>query len=130
MFKIKKVRPLFTGVITTAKVYSDDVKTEAGLYIGDKMAGTLNQYQHVYAVGPMVTGIEEGNIVKINFKRYMVVKHLPGKLEDNVQKDNMVASYEIPKITIDGIDYLFLQNNDIEYVVEDWELDNDGGLLE
>lgn len=131
MFKIKEVKPLFTGVITTAKVYSEDLRTDAGLYVGDKMAGTLNPYQYVYAVGPMVTGVEKGNIVKINFKRYMIVKHLPGKIgEDNVQKDNMVASYEIPKINIDGVDYLFLQNNDIEYVVTDWELDNDGGLLE
>lgn len=130
MFKIKEIKPLFSGVITTARVYSEDLRTSSGLYVGDKMAGTINPYQHVYAVGPMVTGVKAGDIVKLNFKRYLVPRHLPGAIEENIQKDNMVASYEIPKVTIDGVDYLNLQNNDIEYVVTKWELDNDGGLLE
>jgi len=130
MFKIKKVKPLFTGIITTAKVYSEDLKTASGILLGGtKMAGSMNPFQFVYAVGPMVTGVKEGDVVCINFKRYLVPKHLPGKIENNTQADNMVASYEIPLINIDGTDYLFLQNNDIEYVVEDYETD-DGGLLE
>lgn len=129
MFKVKKVRPLFTGVITEAKTYSEDAQTEAGLYVGSR-TGELNRFQRVYAVGPMVTGIQEGDIVCVNFKRYLVPVHLPGKLENNIQKDKMQASYEIPVIDIDGVKYLFLQNNDVEYVVEDYELDNDGGLLE
>lgn len=131
MFRVKKVKPLFTGIITTARVYSEDIKTDAGIVLGGtKMAGSMNPYQYVVAVGPMVTGIKEGDVVCINFKRYLVPTHLPGKIENNIQKDNMVGSYEIPMITIDGIDYLFLQNNDIEYVVEEYDGIEDGGLLE
>lgn len=130
MFTIKKVRPLFTGVITTSHTYSEDVRTDSGLYVGNKLAGTMNPYQTVVAVGPMVKDVKEGDIVCINFDRYAKVKHVPGKIEDNIQKDNMSWTYEIPMIEIDGHKYLSLQNNDLVYVVEEYDLDNDGGLLE
>jgi len=129
-FKIKKVRPLFTGIITTATKYQNGVTAKGGLLLDvTKMDGTINNYQIVKAVGSMVHDIKEGDVVCINFKRYLKVKHLPGVIEDNVQSDNMQGVYEIPKITIDDTDYLFIQNNDIEYVVEDYEVDA-GGLLQ
>ena len=129
-FKVKKVKPLFTGVITTARTYSEDVKTSSGLFIGNKMAGTMNPYQTIIAVGPMASGLKEGDVVCLNFDRYAKVKHTPGKIEDNIQKDNMSWVYEIPMVEIDGQKCLSIQNNDIVYVVEEYELDNDGGLFE
>lgn len=131
MFNIKKVRPLFTGVITTARTYSDDVRSESGLYLGTtKMAGSMNPYQYVVAVGSMVKDIKPGDIVCINFKRYMKSQHVPGAIENNIQKDNFSQVLEVPAITIDGVDHLFIQNNDIEYVVEEFDGVDDGGLLE
>ena len=130
MFTIKKVRPLFTGVVTTARKYVGETTTAGGLIVDTtKMEGTLNNYQIVTAVGTMVKDLKEGDIVKINYKRYAKAKHLPGAIEDNIQSDNMSVVYEIPMINISGEEYLFIQNNDIEYVVEDYELD-EGGLLQ
>lgn len=130
MFKIKKVRPLFTGVVTTARKYVGETTTAGGLIVDTtKMEGTLNNYQIVTAVGTMVKDLKEGDIVKINYKRYAKAKHLPGAIEDNIQSDNMSVVYEIPMININGEEYLFIQNNDIEYVVEDYEVD-EGGLLQ
>ena len=130
MFTIKKVRPLFTGVVTTARKYVGETTTAGGLIVDTtKMEGTLNNYQIVTAVGTMVKDLKEGDIVKINYKRYAKAKHLPGAIEDNIQSDNMSVVYEIPMINIAGEEYLFIQNNDIEYVVEDYELD-EGGLLQ
>lgn len=130
MFTIKKVRPLFTGVVTTARKYVGETTTAGGLIVDTtKMEGTLNNYQIVTAVGTMVKDLKEGDIVKINYKRYAKAKHVPGAIEDNIQSDNMSVVYEIPMINISGEEYLFIQNNDIEYVVEDYELD-EGGLLQ
>lgn len=132
MFKIKKVKPLFTGVITTSKKYIGEVTTEGGIILDTrKMSGSLNPYQTVIAVGSTVNGVKEGDIVKINFKRYAMAKHTPGAIDaaENKQYDNMTISYEIPIIKINDVDYLFLQNNDIEYVVEEYEVD-EGGLLQ
>lgn len=130
MFTIKKVRPLFTGVVTTARKYVGETTTAGGLIVDTtKMEGTLNNYQIVTAVGTMVKDLKEGDIVKINYKRYAKAKHLPGAIEDNIQSDNMSVVYEIPMININGEEHLFIQNNDIEYVVEDYEVD-EGGLLQ
>ena len=130
MFKIKKVRPLFTGVVTTARKYVGETTTAGGLIVDTtKMEGTLNNYQIVTAVGTMVKDLKEGDIVKINYKRYAKAKHLPGAIEDNIQSDNMSVVYEIPMININGEEHLFIQNNDIEYVVEDYEV-GEGGLLQ
>ena len=129
-FKIKKVRPLFTGVVTTANKYVGNITTESGLIISNKMDGQLNNYQTIVAVGKMCTDLKPGDIVCINFKRYLKVKHLPGVIEDNVMSDNMQGTYEIPSIKIDDRDYLFIQNNDIEFVVEEYEGVEAGGLLQ
>lgn len=132
MFKITKVRPMFTGVITTANKYVGNISTDSGLILPSKMDGQLNLYQWVVSVGPMVTGVKEGDIVRINLKRYAVVEHAKGSLDaaNNIQHDDMQMKYEIPMIPINGKDYLFLQNNDIEYVVEGYEGVDEGGLLQ
>lgn len=131
-FKIKKVRPLFTGIVTTAKKYVGEVTTAGGILLDTtKMDGSLNPYQTVIAVGNMVKDIEEGDIVKINFKRYAKAKHTPGAIDEaeNKQFDNMSITYEIPMIILNDEECLFLQSNDIEYVVVDKEVD-EGGLLQ
>ena len=132
-FTIKKVRPLFTGVITTANRYVGMQTAKKGSLILDtrKMDGSLNPYQRVYSVGGTVRDVKEGDIVKINFSRYAKAKHTPGAIDEaeNKQFDNVSFDYEIPVITIEDIQYLFLQDRDIEYVVEEYEVD-EGGLLQ
>lgn len=129
-FNIKKIRPLFTGVITTANKIVGEKVYDSGI-IDPTKEGTLNTFQTVVAVGKMVSDVKPGDIVCLNFKRYKAVKHLPGTIgEDNVQSDNMVADYAIPQIMLDGRQHLFLQSNDIEFVVEDYDGVEAGGLLQ
>lgn len=132
-FKIKKVKPLFTGVITTAKKFVGDQNTKKGSLLLDtrKLDGSLNFYQTVVAVGTSVRDVKEGDVVKINFMRYAKAKHTPGAIDEaaNKQFDNLGWDYEIPIIIIEDTEYLFLQDRDIEYIVEDYEVD-EGGLLQ
>ena len=124
---------MFTGVVTTAKRYVGEIKTGGGLILDTtRMAGSLNPYQHVLSVGEMCKDLHEGDIVKINFKRYAKAQHTPGAIDEaqNKQFDNMSITYEIPMINIDDQECLFLQNNDIEYVVEEYEGIDEGGLLQ
>lgn len=131
-FTIKKVRPLFTGIVTTATKYVGEVTTAGGLLLDTtRLSGSLNPYQTVIAVGDMCKDLQEGNIVKLNFKRYAKAKHVPGAIDEaeNKQFDNMSITYEIPMINLDGQECLFLQSNDVEYVVTDYDVD-EGGLLQ
>ena len=132
-FNIKKVKPLFTGVVTTAKKYVGGTTTRGGLLLDTtRMEGTLNPYQWVVSVGDMCKDIHEGDIVKINFKRYAKAKHLPGAIDEsqNIQSDNLSITYEIPMIELNGVEHLFLQSNDIEYIVTDYDGIDEGGLLQ
>jgi len=129
--KIKKVRPMFTSVITTAKTYVGDqsFRNSSGLIIDTrKMDGDLNTFQTVIAVGTTVSGVKEGDIVKVNFKRYAKAQHVPGAIDEAEHKmtDKLSISYEIPMIVIDDEECLLLQNNDIEYVIEEYEADESG----
>ena len=120
---------MFTAVITTAKTYVGDQKLAGGnLWDPTKRNGSLNYFQTVVAVGTTVSGIKEGDIVKVNFKRYAKAQHVPGAIDEAEHKmtDNMSITYEIPIITIDEEQYLLLQNNDIEYVITEYEADESG----
>lgn len=130
-FRIKKIKPLFTMVVTTAVRYKGDESAEmAGLIVDTtKMNGSMNTIQTVVAVGSTVQGIKEGDVVKINFSRYTKARHIPGKMEDNIQHDNLSAYVELPYVEIDGKQYLKLQNNDIEFVIEEYDVD-EGGLFQ
>ena len=132
-FNIKHVRPLFTGVVVTARKYVGEMKTGGGLLLDTtKMEGTLNPYQFVVSVGSMVKDVKEGDIVKINFKRYLKATHTPGVIDDvtNKQSDKLGVTYEIPMIQLNGVEHLFIQSNDIEYVVDDYDGIEAGGLLQ
>ena len=64
----------------------------------------------------MVRGIEVGDTVFINPKRYAVKKHQEGTLKDGIITDNPVIGYNFTVINIEDKPYLYLQDNDIEYV--------------
>lgn len=134
MFKIKAIQPLFTGVVTTAKRYVGDQfdQSSSGLIIDTRrLDGALNVFQTVIAVGDTVRSVKVGDIVKLNYNRYAQINHPRGKIENNIEDDsNMGYSYSIPSIYLEGYgDCLLVQNNDIEYVVTDYEVD-EGGLLQ
>lgn len=118
MLKIKKIKPLFNYLITTMDKYEEDGKS-GDLII--KQAGTLKEYQHVIAVGPMVKEIKEGDLVMIDPTRYAVKKHQEGSLKDGVITDNPIVGYNFRTVEIEEEDYLLLTDSDIRYIVEDYE---------
>ena len=124
---IKKIKPLFNGLITTMDKYPKIVTT--GTVIDPTKSGAVKEYQKVVAVGPMVRGIEVGDTVFINPSRYAVMKHKKGTLEDGVIKDNPVVGYNFDIVNIDGVDHLFLQDNDIKYVAEVEEFDENPTIV-
>lgn len=115
---IKKVKPMFNGLITTMNKYDNDIKVRGTDLIDSSRASTVKEYQTVVAVGPMVRGIEVGDTVFINPKRYAVMKHKPGSLQDGVIKDNPVIGYNFDIVEIDGVEHLYLQDSDIKFIAE------------
>lgn len=124
--KIKKIKPVFTGILTTAEVYKNDDLTDGGIVI--KSSGAMKEIQKVLAVGNSVNSVKVGDYICINPIRYRVMKHQEGSLKDGVITDNMVARYNFPIIEVDGKPCLLLEDRDVSYIVEDYE-DEDGSMI-
>lgn len=120
MLKIKKIKPMFTALITSMDKYEQDVTT-GGLINVTKMQGGLKEYQTVLAVGDSVRGIKVGDLVCINPTRFAVKKHREGSLKDGVITDNPVTTYNFDIVEMDGNQCLLLQDRDIDFIIEDWE---------
>jgi hypothetical protein len=118
MLNIIKIRPMANYLVTTKDEYTEDDVKKGGLMI--KTVGSLKEYQKVVAVGPMVRGIQVGDLVCINPKRYAQYKHKPGQLKDGVITDNPVVSYHFNVIELDHISHLLLTDQDIDFVIEEW----------
>ena len=118
MLIIKKIKPLFTSVVTTMDKYEDDVMVNG---LVNKTAGTLKEYQVVLAVGSTVRDIKVNDIVCINPSRYAVRKFEDGSMKDGVISTNPVVSYKFPIIEIYKKECLLLQDRDIDFVIEEYE---------
>lgn len=121
MLRVKKIRPMFTALVTTMDRYSEDVRTADGIIDVSKQQGGLKEYQKVLAVGSMVRDIKVGDLVCVNPTRFAVRKHKPGTLKDGVVTDNPVTSYNFDVVEVDSQQCLLLQDRDIDFIIEDYE---------
>lgn len=121
MLKVKKIRPMFTSLITTMDKYEQDKLTDGGLIDTSKQQGTLKEYQTVLAVGDSVRNIQVGDLVCVNPARFAVRKHEKGSMRDGIIVDNPVVTYNFDVVEMDDRQCLLLQDRDIEYVIEDYE---------
>lgn len=121
MLKVKKIKPLFTAIITTMEKYEEDVRTASGLIDTTKQQGGLKEYQTVLAIGDSVRAIKVGDLVCVNPTRFAVKKHQAGSLKDGVVTDNPVVTYNFDVVEMDGKQCLLLQDRDIDFVIEEYE---------
>lgn len=127
MFTIKKIKPLFNNIVVTCNKYPNDVRI--GNLLDATKADTVKEYQTVVAVGPMVRGIEVGDIVFINPRRYAVKKHREGTLKDGIITDNPVVGYNFNIINIDGVPHMYIQDGDVDFVAEGEEFNENPTLI-
>jgi hypothetical protein len=122
--KIKKIKPLFNRVLTTCELYDTDLTTD-GIIDTTKVAGAIKEYQKVIACGPFVKSVKPGDLVVINPTRYQVMKHKEGSLNDGVIQDNAVLSYNFPIMMVDDTPCLYLFDNDLDFVIKEFEFAED-----
>jgi len=119
MIHIKKIKPLFTTIVTTGDKFEEDM-VENGLVVAVK--GDMKLWQKVIAVGTAVRDIQVGDMVMIDASRYAVRKYDKNSLQNDLD-NNPVLSYHFNWVTIDDADgnpkeCLLLQDRDIQYVFE------------
>ena len=117
MIKIKKIKPMFTSLVTTMDIYTEEECSSAEAY----KKGTIKEVQKVMSVGPSIMHIKEGDLVSINPIRYAVRKHDENSIRSDIEGGNPVLKYEFNVIELDDKPCLLLQDRDINYVIEDYE---------
>jgi co-chaperonin GroES (HSP10) len=119
MLHIKKIKPLFTSIITTGDKFEKDM-TENGIITAK--AGDLKLWQKVVAVGSSVRDIKVGDMVMINPSHYAVKKYDKNSIQNDLD-NNPTLSFKFNWIYIDTekgkqVPHLLLNDRDIDFVFE------------
>lgn len=118
--KIKKIKPLYTRIITTMNTYVEDQSSPGGIIDVTKLKKGIKEYQKVLSIGTSVRNVKEGDLVCINPDRYAVRKFSKDSIKNDIL-ENQVTKYNFNVINIDGTDCLMIDEADIEFVIEDYE---------
>lgn len=121
--KIKKITPMFTGIVTTGERYNEDMYDE-GIIIAKK--GDLKTYQEVIAIGSAVRGVNVGDKVMINIANYAVKRFDKNSLQNDMD-NNPTIKFNFNWVQIDDEegnpkDCLLLNDRDILFIFEGEEV--------
>ena len=116
--KIKKLKPIFDTVITALDIYEEDV-VQNGIVIIP--AGAVKQYQTVLAVGEFVKNINVGDLVMINFSRFIKRKYKENSIKNDEQSMIDEPILDVPKIYIDGKLCCKITDRDIDGIILETE---------
>lgn len=119
MIHIKKIKPLFTTVVTTADKFEEDM-TSGGLILSRK--GEIKEWQRVIAVGSSVRDVNVDDMVMINFENYVVRRYSKDSIQNDMD-NNPGVRLALNFVNIDDEDgnpkeCLLLTDRDILYTFE------------
>lgn len=117
---IKKIKPLFTGIVTTAECFEENFTTKGGITIRRK--GELKPWQKVIAVGSTVRDINVGDTVMVALDNYAVKKYSPESIKNDLEA-NSVVRYQFNFVDLENSkgetqQCLFICDRDVMYVFE------------
>lgn len=123
---IKAGRPLLNYVILTADRYTaEELADIYGGIITPTEIGQLKPYQKIISVSPRLesSALEKDQLVLINIKRYgKAVQRKNSYVESTDEHFDAHVRYEVPVIDIDGVECLKLGDNDIEFIIDEYEM--------
>ena len=130
MIKIKKLKPLFTGVLTTGDKYEKDF-IKGGIVIAKE--GDLKLYQTVLAIGSSVRELNVGDKVMIDPIAYAQMKYDPNSVKNDFDMTKVVK-WNLPRVMVENeegeeMDCLLLNERDIKFVYEGEEKESESILV-
>jgi len=125
MIHIKKIKPLFTSLITTGDKFEEDM-VESGVIVARK--GDLKLWQKVIAVGDSVRCIKPGEMVMINAENYAIKRYDKNSLQNDLD-NNPSLGYHFNWVTVDDEngdpqECLLLNDRDVLYAFEGEEVNS------
>lgn len=119
---LKKVTPTFTKILTTSDRYTDEECTDSHGILQPQKLGLIKDVQTVVAVGASCRFVKAGDRVGLNFNRYGRPIQKKDTLKQAVDEYyNAEMVYDINTLLINGESLLFLDEGDIEYIINEYE---------
>ncbi len=123
--RIKSGRPLLNHVLLTADKYSaEELAVMHGGIIPTGLVDQLKPYQNVLAISPRLKEVpfKIGDLVLINIERYGTSIQKKNSLKESMDEyyDKQIV-YSVPSLMIDGKECLKLGDNDIEFIIDEYE---------
>ena len=119
--KLKKIKPLYTRIVTTMDMYVEkDTTSPSGIVDVSKLKKGIKEYQKVIAIGTSVRNVKEGDWVCINPDRYAVRQFDKNSVKNDILT-NQITKYNFNVVNLNDVNYLMLDEADIEFVIEDME---------
>jgi len=122
MKSLKKIKPMFTSIITTMDLLKEEDTLVQGtnLISSAKLLQSVSPYQRVLAVGSSVREVKVGDWVCIDPTRFGKPLHNLNSLQETTIKDNPMVEYIFDTMELNGEKCLFLQDRDIRYIIEEF----------
>lgn len=125
MLHIRKIKPLFTSIVTTGDKFEKDMVSN-GIIVARQ--GDLKVWQKVIATGPSVRDIKVGDMVMINIDHFAIRKYNKNSVQNDLD-NNPVVSWHFNWVTLEEKDgepqeCLLMEDRDIQYVFEGEEKDD------
>lgn len=130
--KVLKATPMFNGVITTCHQWEVDGESD-GLIDTSKSQGIVKPHQTVVAIGSAARSVKVGDTVIIDPTRFAKMRYNENSLKNNVVKENEIIGFDFPIISINDEPHMLLTENDISYIVnefEEFEIKSDSDLID
>lgn len=131
VLNLKKVTPLRGDIVTTADRYTEDECIFNGILNTTKV-NTVKDIQKIISAGPDAIrhGVSVGSSVIVNFNRFQSnsSKSRENSLSNDVKGEEFFKKkvYNLPTILVDSAECLFINIQDIELVVDDFEYVDEG----
>jgi hypothetical protein len=122
ILSLKKVTPMFTGVIVTCDRYTVEDTTTDGIE-DVSMTGRIKEVQTVVSPSEQCVnrGIKEGDLVALTYEKYKKVKN-ERKANFGIDEEfNKQVYYEMPVMLLDGREHMLIDISDIELKIDEYE---------
>ena len=122
ILSLKKVTPMFTGVIVTCDRYTIDDTTTDGIE-DVSMTGRIKEIQTVVSPSEQCVnrGIKIGDLVALTYEKYKKVEKTSNNDFEISEIVKSKTYYEMPVMVLDGREHMLIDISDIELKIDDYE---------
>ena len=122
ILSLKKVTPMFTGVIVTCDRYTVEETTTDGIE-DVSMTGRIKEVQTIVSPSEQCVnrGIKVGDLVALTYEKYKKVEKTSNNDFGITDLVKSKIYYEMPVMVLDGREHMLIDLSDIELKIDEFE---------